>query len=65
MTNPICGESCRLSHNDYTVAYSPMGVELAAVEGMLDESLPRMDTHWTELGSITSLWQSCRRSVIV
>jgi hypothetical protein len=33
-----------LSHNDYTVAcICPMGVELAAVEGMLDEiheSLP-------------------------
>src|SRR5271156_5692208 len=29
---------CRLSHNDYTVScICPMGVELAAVEGMLDE----------------------------
>jgi nucleoside phosphorylase len=39
----------RLSHNDYTVAcICPMGIELAAVEGMLDEiheSLPSSRDH--------------------
>jgi hypothetical protein len=46
----------RLFHNDYTVAcICQMGVELAAVEGMLDEiheSLPpvatRMDIYWAD-----------------
>jgi nucleoside phosphorylase len=37
MTNPTRSESRRLSHNGYTVACCPMGVELAAVEGMLGE----------------------------
>src|SRR5436309_6602173 len=45
----------RLSHNDYTVAcLCPMGVELAAVEGILDEideSLPcSRDTNGYTLG---------------